>query len=85
MQPVKEGRTAGTVTDLHLFDDQSRILEHGQVLANSVVIELHIRGQLGYSDGSLAVDDIAEQAVASRIAEGPGLALNVCCVHGSPR
>jgi hypothetical protein len=84
VQPVEQARTARSVTDLDLLNDEFSFLQHGEMLTHGVVVQLHIRCQLCHSYGSIGVDDVAEQAIASRIPDCPRLALNVCRIHVSP-
>ena len=83
MQSIEQRRTAWTVTDLGLFGDKLGVLQHGQVLTYSIVIEPHIRGHFCHAHGSFGVGYVAEQAMTSRVSECPCFALDVCHVHVS--
>jgi hypothetical protein len=53
------------------------------MLAHGVMIEPYVVGQLTHTDRARRVDDVAEQAMARRITEGSGLALDFCLHHSS--
>src|ERR1035437_7638886 len=69
----------------HLVNDEVGLFQHGEMLAHRVVIQSHVVGQFRYPDWLVGVNDVAEQAVARRVAEGPGLELDGDRVHESPR
>lgn len=85
VQAVEQTWTPRNVPPLHLFTDEVGLLQYGEMLAYRVVVQSHVLGEFRHSNRPVSVDDVAEQAVARRVAEGPGLELNVVRVHESPR
>ena len=74
---------AGPVTAYGLLGHQSRVLEHRQVLAHSVVVQPDESGELGHDHRCRRVGELAEEAVARRVTQDHGLAPQVRG-HGSP-
>lgn len=74
---------AGPVTAYGLLGHQSRVLEHRQVLAHSVVVQPDESGELGHDHRCRRVGELAEEAVARRVTPDHGFAPQVRG-HGSP-
>jgi hypothetical protein len=58
-----------------LLDDQIGVDQLGQMLADGVVVQTKVRGELGDVDGSARVGDVSEDGVARRVAKCSGLLL----------
>jgi hypothetical protein len=83
VQAVRQARAARTVTVLDLLGHQSGVLQNRQMLADRVVVEPYVVGELAHAHRSRSVDDVAEQAMTCRVTESPGFALYVWPGHGS--
>ncbi len=49
--------------------------EFGEVLADGVVVQLEVLGELHHVDRASGIDEVTEDAMAGRVAERPSLLL----------
>lgn len=73
IEPVQQVRAPGPSALLDLFDDQLRVFEHSQVLANRVVVEAKERGELGDIYRAPGLCDVTENPMARWVTGSPGL------------
>jgi hypothetical protein len=60
VKAIQQPGTTGTVAVFEFFHDQVRCPENGEMLADGVVVQLHVLGQLSYPDRAWSICDIAE-------------------------
>jgi hypothetical protein len=77
VDPVEQPWSARLRTDLELLWDKGGVFQNSKVLANRIVVELYVVGELSDAYWSLGLGDIAKQVVASRISEGARFNLNL--------
>jgi hypothetical protein len=75
IQAVLEGRPAPPRRGTELLDEQAGVAELGQVLADAVVVELHVGRDLRHAHRIARLRHVPEDAVAGGIAERTSLAL----------
>jgi len=69
MQTIKEPGSARSIAELHFLRNEIGPLEDGQMLADSVVIQLHQVGELGDAYRPIGIGNVAKEAMACRIAK----------------
>ena len=85
MHAIQQPGTAGPVPLLGFLSHQPGVPEHRQVLAHRIVVKPREGGELSHAHPRRRVSQVAEQAVARRVPQGPGLTLQVRTHDRPPR